>query len=146
MIYLDNAATTMQKPACVVQSVMRALTTLGNASRGAHEGTLSSNRVIYRTRASLASFFGCPKSEQVIFTNKRIIAADMQGLSGKRKSYATLPYGKVNFFSVQTTGSIGDASDSELTLSFCNGAEVTFRVIGNTDFGKLSRMIAEYIL
>ena len=69
MIYLDNAATTMQKPACVVQSVMRALTTLGNASRGAHEGTLSSNRVIYRTRASLASFFGCPKSEQVIFTN-----------------------------------------------------------------------------
>ena len=97
------------------------------------------------TGEECAAAFRNPR-EQVIFTNKRIIAADMQGLSGKRKSYATLPYGKVNFFSVQTTGSIGDASDSELTLSFCNGADVTFRVIGNTDFGKLSRRIAEYIL
>ena len=84
--------------------------------------------------------------EQVIFTNKRIIAVDMQGLAGKRKSYATLPYGKVDFFSAKTPGSIGDATDSELTLSFANGAEVTFKFSGNTDIGKLSRMIAEYIL
>ena len=69
MIYLDNAATTMQKPSCVVSAVTEALTSLGNASRGAHEGVLASNRIIYRTRMKLASFFGCPKSEQVIFTN-----------------------------------------------------------------------------
>ena len=69
MIYLDNAATTMQKPSCVVSAVTEALTSLGNASRGAHDGALKSNRLIYRTRRKLASFFGCPKSEQVIFTN-----------------------------------------------------------------------------
>ncbi len=69
MIYLDNAATTMHKPPCVAEAVAKALTTLGNASRGAHDGALSSNRIIYRTRASLAAFFGCPRSEQVIFTN-----------------------------------------------------------------------------
>lgn len=68
MIYLDNAATTMQKPSCVVSAVTQALTSLGNASRGAHYGALNSNRLIYRTRRRLASFFGCPKSEQVIFT------------------------------------------------------------------------------
>ena len=69
MIYLDNAATTMMKPSGVVSAVTEALTSLGNASRGAHEGALESNRVIYRTRKKLASFFGCPKSEQVIYTN-----------------------------------------------------------------------------
>lgn len=69
MIYLDNAATTMQKPPCVVSAVAEALTSLGNASRGAHEGALKSNRVIYRARRALASFFGCPRSEQVIFTS-----------------------------------------------------------------------------
>ena len=69
MIYLDNAATTMIKPPSVVSAVTEALTSLGNASRGAHEGALKSNRLIYRTRTKLASFFGCPKSEQVIFTN-----------------------------------------------------------------------------
>jgi len=68
MIYLDNAATTMMKPPCVAQAVARALTTLGNASRGAHEAALGTNRLLYRTRRKLAALFGCPKSEQVIFT------------------------------------------------------------------------------
>lgn len=69
MIYLDNAATSMVKPPAVVSAVTEALTSLGNASRGAHEGALKSNRLIYRTRMKLASFFGAPRSEQVIFTN-----------------------------------------------------------------------------
>ena len=69
MIYLDNAATTMMKPPCVAEAVTAALTSLGNASRGAHEGALNTNRLLYRTRGKLADFFGCPKSEQVIFTN-----------------------------------------------------------------------------
>ena len=68
MIYLDNAATTMIKPPQVITAVTEALTTLGNASRGAHEGALATNRLVYRTRKKLASFFGCPKAEQVIFT------------------------------------------------------------------------------
>jgi len=68
MIYLDNAATTMVKPSCVVEAVAGALTALGNASRGAHEGALNSNRLLYRTRRKLAALFGCPKSEQVVFT------------------------------------------------------------------------------
>ena len=68
MIYLDNAATTMRKPDCVVSAVAGALTSLGNASRGAHEGALTSNRVVYRTRAALASCFGCPDPSRVIFT------------------------------------------------------------------------------
>jgi cysteine desulfurase family protein len=68
MIYLDNAATTMIKPSCVAEAVAEALTSLGNASRGAHEGALSASRLLYRTRRKLAGFFSCPKSEQVIFT------------------------------------------------------------------------------
>ena len=68
MIYLDNAATTLRKPPCVVSAVTEALTSLGNASRGAHEGALNTNRLLYRTRRKLAAFFGCPRSEQVVFT------------------------------------------------------------------------------
>lgn len=68
MIYLDNAATTMAKPPCVIEAVTRALMSLGNASRGAHEGALNTNRLLYRTRGKLARLFGCPKSEQVVFT------------------------------------------------------------------------------
>lgn len=69
MIYLDNAATSMMKPPCVARAVTEALSTLGNASRGAHEGALNTNRLLYGTRKKLAEFFGCPRPEQVIFTN-----------------------------------------------------------------------------
>ena len=69
MIYLDNAATTMHKPPCVTDAMIQALSSLGNASRGAHEGALQSNRLIYRARRTLADFFGCPESEKVIFTS-----------------------------------------------------------------------------
>ncbi|MBQ6386961.1 MAG: aminotransferase class V-fold PLP-dependent enzyme [Lachnospiraceae bacterium] len=68
MIYLDNAATTRTKPQSVIDAVVSAMTTFGNASRGAHEGALTTSRVIYRTRSKLAAFFNCPKSEQVAFT------------------------------------------------------------------------------
>ena len=84
--------------------------------------------------------------EQLLFTNKRIISVDVQGLTGKRKSYSSLPYSKVQFFSVQTPGLIELSPDSELTLSFSNGVDATFKISGHTDIGALSRMIAEYIL
>ena len=85
MIYLDNAATTMIKPPTVVSAVTQAMTSLGNASRGAHEGALRSNRLIYRTRMKLASFFGAPRSEQVIFTNNSTEALNIaiSGATGK---------------------------------------------------------------
>lgn len=34
MIYLDNAATTIQKPECVTEAVVQAMQTLGNCGRG----------------------------------------------------------------------------------------------------------------
>ena len=45
MIYLDNAATTLQKPPCVGQAMLDALEHAGNPGRGAHEPTLLSEGV-----------------------------------------------------------------------------------------------------
>ena len=68
MIYLDNAATTLQKPQCVIDAVVQAMTTMGNAARGAHSGSLSASRVVYNTRCKIADLFGCKLPENVIFT------------------------------------------------------------------------------
>ena len=69
MIYLDNAATTRQKPQCVVDAVVNAMCTMGNASRGAHAGALEASRAIYMTRYKLAKLFGCARPDHVIFTS-----------------------------------------------------------------------------
>lgn len=68
MIYLDNAATTIHKTQPVIDAVVRAMGTLGNASRGTHGGSLSASRRIYETREKLAALFGCPRADHVIFT------------------------------------------------------------------------------
>ena len=68
MIYLDNAATTLHKPARVVEAVTAAMTSLGNAGRGAHEATLGASRTIYEAREALARFFHAEDPRQVVFT------------------------------------------------------------------------------
>ena len=67
MIYLDNAATTLHKPQCVGEAVLRALVTLGNGARGAHDGSLDAAREIYEARCRLAALFGCQKPENTAF-------------------------------------------------------------------------------
>ena len=63
MIYLDNAATTLQKPQCVIDAVVQAMTSLGNAARGAHGSALSASRAVYETRCKVARLLGCPLPE-----------------------------------------------------------------------------------
>lgn len=68
MIYLDNAATTLCKPECVVKAVTEALCTLGNSGRGAHSNALNTSRMIYETRRELALLFGAENPERIAFT------------------------------------------------------------------------------
>lgn len=68
MIYLDNAATTLKKPGCVVEAVTAALCTMGNASRGTHGSALQSARAVFLARTNLAKLFNAPGPEQVVFT------------------------------------------------------------------------------
>lgn len=84
--------------------------------------------------------------DQMIFTNKRVITVDVQGLTGTKKSYSSLPYSKVQFFGVQTPGLIELVPDSELMLTFANGYTATFEFKGNTNIIALSQALAQYIL
>lgn len=69
MIYMDNAATTMCKPQCVIDAVVRAMSSMGNAGRGANDASLSASRIIYDTRERLCRLFGGTNPKQVVFTN-----------------------------------------------------------------------------
>ena len=84
--------------------------------------------------------------DQLIFTNKRIIAIDVQGITGKKKSYSSLPYSKIQYFSIQTPGFAELIPDSELFIMFSNTFTAKFEFKGNVDIGKIGRMISEYVL
>ncbi|MBQ8804171.1 MAG: PH domain-containing protein [Tyzzerella sp.] len=82
--------------------------------------------------------------DYVIFTNKRIISVNVQGLTGKKKDYTSLPYSKVVAFSVETSG-VFDL-DSELELHFSGLGLVKFEFTGASDIVSIGKSIGEYIL
>ena len=84
--------------------------------------------------------------DQMVFTNKRIIAIDVQGITGRQKSFATLPYSRIQFFTIQTPGFLEVFSDSEMEIMFSNGFTAKFEFKGNVDIGKVGRIISEYTL
>lgn len=81
LIYLDNAATTLQKPACVAQAVAQAIGSLGNCARGAYAQSLGAARTVYTVREQLAALFGCARADHVIFTQNSTYALNL-ALSG----------------------------------------------------------------
>lgn len=68
MIYLDNAATTMKKPQCVIDAVVNAMTHMGNAGRGANEASLDASRIIYDTREKISDLVNLKNPSRVAFT------------------------------------------------------------------------------
>ena len=77
MIYLDNAATTMMKPECVVRAVADAMTSFGGVGRGVHPASIAAGMAVYRARAAVANLLGAPGASSVAFTNNATMARNI---------------------------------------------------------------------
>lgn len=52
--------------------------------------------------------------DKFIFTNKRLIIVDVQGITGSKIEYLTVPYSKITKYSIETSGSFD--LDAELKI------------------------------
>lgn len=80
----------------------------------------------------------------VVFTNKRIIAVNVQGMTGKKKDFTSIPYSKIQVFSVETAGFFD--LDSELDVTLSGIGTVRFEFTGASDIVQIGKIIAEYAL
>lgn len=80
----------------------------------------------------------------VVFTDKRIIAVNVQGVTGKKKDFTSLPYSKVTAFSVETAGVLD--LDSELELWFSGLGKVKFEFAAQCNISQIQAVIASYVL
>ncbi len=80
----------------------------------------------------------------IVFTTKRIIAINVQGLTGKKKDFTSLPYSKIQAFSVETAGMLD--LDSELVLWFSGLGKVKFDFVSSTDVAGICRFISDIVL
>lgn len=82
--------------------------------------------------------------DSVVFTNRRLIAVNVQGMTGKKKDMTSLPYSKVQAFSVETAGTFD--LDAELELWFSGLGRVRLEFKGNTDIRGIGHLIAAHCL
>lgn len=80
----------------------------------------------------------------VVFTTKRIIAINVQGLTGKKKDLTSIPYSKITTFSLETAGLLD--LDAELEIYLSGVGKVKFEFTGSTDVKEICRIISTYAL
>ncbi|MEG2419918.1 MAG: aminotransferase class V-fold PLP-dependent enzyme [Oscillospiraceae bacterium] len=68
MIYLDSAATTLQKPPAVAKAMAQAVSTLASPGRGGHRAAMRAAEKAYDCRRLAAELLRVAQPERVIFT------------------------------------------------------------------------------
>ena len=82
--------------------------------------------------------------DQVLFTSKRVFVVNVQGITGKKVSYYSYPYSKVQYFGIETAGVL--EIDSELVLVFSDGNRLQFDFKAGVNIKGICAGISKYIL
>lgn len=82
--------------------------------------------------------------DRVIFTNKRIVSVNVQGITGSKIDYTSIPYKRIQFYSIETAGTID--LDSELEIYLSGSSSVKFEFFGNNNIKEIGKRISEFVL
>lgn len=80
----------------------------------------------------------------VVFTNKRIMVINVQGITGKKKDCTSLPYSKIQAYSVETAGHLD--LDSELELWFSGLGKIKLEFVSKANVSEICKMISNHVL
>ncbi|WP_289022578.1 PH domain-containing protein [uncultured Salegentibacter sp.] len=81
-----------------------------------------------------------------MFTNKRLILIDVQGLTGKKQEYLSLPYRHISRFSLETAGTFDLDAELKIWISSENVPSVSKKFNKSIDIYAVQRYLAEKVL
>jgi hypothetical protein len=81
--------------------------------------------------------------DSAIFTNKRLIVRDAQGITGKKVEIYSLPYSSINMWSSENAGKIDFNSELEL---WTRAGHIKVKLSKGVDVRKLDLLIANEVL
>lgn len=80
-----------------------------------------------------------------IFTNKRLILVDKQGLTGKKVEYHSIPYKSITHFSIETAGHFDLDAELKIWISG-NALPLQKQFNKSLNIYELQSVLAEYVL
>lgn len=84
--------------------------------------------------------------DMFLFTNKRLILVDRQGLTGNKVEYVTIPYKSIKLFSVETAGHFDRDAELKIWLSNDKQPTVVKELKRGIDIVGLQKTLAHYVL
>ena len=80
-----------------------------------------------------------------VFTNKRLILLNVQGVTGSKREYLSIPYENISHFAIETPGTLDD--DCELRIVIKGSAGFLKKEFSRkTDIKSLQKLLASHIL
>lgn len=79
-----------------------------------------------------------------IFTNKRLVLVDVQGITGKKIEYHSIPYSSITHFSIETAGTFD--LDAELKIHISGGGKFQKRFNSKLNIYEVQAVLADYVL
>jgi hypothetical protein len=81
--------------------------------------------------------------DSAIFTNRRLIVRDAQGMTGKKIEMYSLPYGAINMWSSENAGRLDFNSEMEL---WTRAGHIKIKLAKGADIRRLDSLIASAVL
>ena len=76
-----------------------------------------------------------------IFTDRRLIIVDIQGMTGRKKEYLSIPYSKITMFSVESAGTFDLEADLKIWVG-SNTTPIEKKFNRNVDIYAVQRLLA----
>ena len=81
-----------------------------------------------------------------LFTNKRLILVNFQGVTGKKVEYLSIPYRSITHFSIETAGHFDLEAELKIWIAGMGDAPLEKKFDKSLDIYKLQSILAEYVL
>ena len=81
--------------------------------------------------------------DSAVFTNKRLIVRDAQGITGKKVEVYTLPYSSIVMYSTENAGRLDFDAEVEM---WTKAGRITISLRKGVDIRALDKVLATYIL
>jgi len=81
-----------------------------------------------------------------MFTNKRLVLIDVQGITGSKAEYKSLPYKHISRFSLETAGTFDLDAELKIWISGENDPTVSKKFNKSIDVYAVQRLLAEKVL
>lgn len=83
--------------------------------------------------------------DMFIFTNKRLILVDKQGMTGKKVEYHSIPYKSITHFSIETAGHFDLEAELKIYIS-STALPISKTFNKSLNIYELQSVLAEYVL